>query len=67
MTATDQQILNAAKDRLLDIINGRVAEFYEGNDRARMLEIEKLETIISKYEAKVAATSNTSPIFRPIR
>lgn len=67
MTATDQQILNAAKDRLLDIINGRVAEFYEGNDRARMLEIEKLETIISKYEAKVSATANTAPIFRPIR
>lgn len=66
MSATDQQLLDAARDRLLDIIGGRVAEFSEGNESAKLLEISSLETIITKYEARVAATDG-GPICRPIR
>lgn len=66
MSTTDQQILDAARDRLLDIINGRVAEFREGMESARLLEIDRLESIITKYEARVSATDG-GPIFRPIR
>lgn len=65
MSVTDQQLLDAAKTRLLAILNGGVAEFAEGNERARLLEIDRLEKLIANYEQRVA-DANT-PIFRPVR
>jgi hypothetical protein len=65
MAASDQQILDAARDRLLAILTGGVAEFREGNDEARMLEIDRLESLIEKYEGRVATVD--VPVFRPVR
>lgn len=61
---TDQQILDAARSRLADILAGRVAEFSQGNYRARMLEISQLEKVITQYERRVAAAGG-SP-FSPV-
>lgn len=65
MAATDQQILDAARDRLLAVITGGVAEFKEAGEEARLLEIDRLEQVIEKYEARVAGAS--VPVFRPVR
>lgn len=65
MSVTDQQLLDAAKTRLLAILNGGVAEFAEGSERARMLEIDRLQKLIADYEQRVAEAS--TPIFRPVR
>ena len=65
MTATDQQILDAAKDAMLDILNGRTEEFQDGNEKARTLRIAELKSVIQEYESKVNAVSGN--VFRPIR
>lgn len=65
MSTTDQQILDAAKTRLLAILNGGVAEFAEGNESAKLLEIDRLQKLIDGYEARVAQASTAT--FRPIR
>lgn len=62
--ATDADILAASKTRLLAIINGGVAEFEEGGESARLLEIDKLEKLIAAYESRVAAA--TLPVFYPV-
>ncbi len=62
---TDQELLDSARTALKNILDGNVAEYYEGNDRARLLEIDRLERLIDKYEGKVNAS--THQILRPIR
>lgn len=63
--ASDAQILEASRTRLLEIIQGGVSEFWEGGERARLLEIDRLEKLIEKYEARVANAE--APLLRPLR
>lgn len=65
MATTDQELYDSARAALNNILDGNVAEFYEGSERARLLEIDRLEKIIEKYEAKLNAASHQ--ILRPIR
>lgn len=65
MAATDQQLLDAARDSLLAILEGRSEEFREASQSARLLAIDKLHDTIEKLERRIAAT-NYSP-FRQIR
>lgn len=65
MSASDQQILDAARDQLLAVLTAGVAEFGEGGERARMIEVDRLENLIEKYENKIARSSSGS-ILRPI-
>jgi len=65
MTATDQELLDAAKDALKDILLGRTEEFRDGNEQARTLRIKELQALIREYEAKVNASNGN--VFKPIR
>lgn len=64
MAASDQQILDAARDQLLRILSAGVEEFGEGGESARMLRIQELEQLIARYEARLA--SQAGPVFRPV-
>jgi len=65
MTATDQEILDAAKDALKAILLGRTEEFRDGDEQARTLRIKELQAVIREYEAKVNATNGN--VLKPIR
>ena len=65
MAATDQEILDAAKDALKDILTGRTEEFSDGDERARTLRIRELQAVIQEYEQKVNAAAGN--VFKPIR
>lgn len=65
MVATDQQILDAARDALYAILLGKSEEFREGNESARLLRIQELRGTIQEYEAKIAAASGS--VFKQIR
>lgn len=65
MAATDQQLLDAARDSLLAILEGRAEEFREASQSARLLAIDKLQATIERLESRVAA-ANYSP-FKQIR
>lgn len=64
MAVTTQDLLDEARSALLRILQGRAQEFYEQNDRVRLLEINRLNDLISDLERKVAAES--SPVFYPV-
>ena len=63
MTTTDQQILDAAKARLLAILSGGVAEYREGNGGARLLELKELRATISDYEVELAVAGRSYGAF----
>lgn len=65
MAATDQELLDAARDKLLEVITGGVEAFGEGGESARILQIEKLESLIQRLEARINATNGN--VFKPIR
>lgn len=59
---SDAEILEAARTRLLELLQAGVQEFSEGAERARMLELKQLQDIIDKYEGRTGA-----PGFYPIK
>lgn len=61
MAATDQEIVDAARDTLLAILEGKSEEFREATESARLLAIDKLQATIDKFEARIAA-ANYSPL-----
>lgn len=65
MAATDQEILDAAKDSLKDILTGKTEEFRDGNEMARTLRIKELQGVVREYESKVAASQGN--VFKPLR
>lgn len=65
MAATDQQILDSAKDSLYRILSADTAEWFEGGHRQRLLEIDRLQRVIDVYEKRVSAGSRRA--FMPIR
>jgi hypothetical protein len=66
MAATDQQILNEAKDSLLRILQTDTSSWSESQRNQQQLEIDKLERLIDRYETKTAAAGGRS-VFQPIR
>lgn len=58
---SDAEIYEAARTRLLELLQAGVQEFSEGEERARMLEIDKLQRIIDRYDSGLA------PRFVPIQ
>lgn len=65
MSATDQEILDAARDSLKDILTGKTEEFRHSSHSARLLQIKELRGTIREYEAKVNAASGN--VLKPIR
>jgi len=65
MPATDQQIADKARDSLARILDTDSTAWSEGERRQQQLEIDRLENIITKFEAK-AARSSGRKIFSPI-
>jgi hypothetical protein len=65
MAASDQTIADAARDSLLSILEGKSAEWAEASERARMLEIDRLQGVIDYFEKR--ANASGSPIFKPIK
>ena len=59
---SDSEILEAARTRLLELLQAGVQEFTEGAERARMLELKQLQAIVDKYESRT-----NPPGFYPIR
>jgi hypothetical protein len=66
MAASDQQIADNARDALNRILEADTSEWSEGERRQSMLEIDRLEDIITKFEAK-ASRSAGRRIFSPIK
>jgi hypothetical protein len=64
VAATDQQLLDAARDSLLRILGADVSEVSQQSKRARMLEIDRLQSLIETYERRLANESR--PVFRPV-
>lgn len=67
MAATDQQILDEARDSLLRILQSDTSSWGEAQRNARQLEIDKLERLIDRYETKVSASGGGRRICQPIR
>lgn len=65
MAATDQQIADEARDSLLRILQTDTSNWSEGERRQQQLEIDRLENIITKFEAK--ANRSGRRIFNPVR
>ena len=65
MVATDQDILDAARDALHSILLGKSEEFREGSESARLLRIQELRALIAEYEAKIGAATGST--FKQIR
>lgn len=65
MAATDQQIADNARDSLNRILQTDSSEWSEGERKQRALEIDRLQEIITTFEAK-AARSSGRRIFAPI-
>lgn len=65
MAATDQQIVDAARDSLLAIIEGKSEEFREASESVKTIEIQRLQGIITTFEARIAASNGIA--FRQIR
>jgi hypothetical protein len=55
MSASDQTIADNARDALNRILQTDTTEWSEGERRQSMLEIDRLEDIITKFEAKAPA------------
>lgn len=66
MTATDQQILNEAKDSLLRILQTDTSSWSEGERTQQQQQISQLQSLIDRYEKKVASAAGRR-LHRPIR
>ena len=66
MAATNQQILNEAKDSLLRILQTDTSSWSESQRTQQQLEIRALQDLIDRYEEKTAAGSGRR-IFQPVR
>lgn len=66
MAATDQQIADEARDSLLRILQSDTANWSDADKRQQQLEIDRLENIITKFEAK-AQRAGGRRIFQPVR
>lgn len=64
MTATDQQIANAARDSLKRILDTDTSSWSEAERQQQQLEIDRLTTVITEFEAK--ANRATRRLFRPV-
>lgn len=64
MAVTTQQLLDECNAALLRILSGRAAEFYEQNDRVRLLEIHRLQDLRKDLERQVS--QETGRVFMPI-
>jgi hypothetical protein len=65
MAASNQSIADAARDSLARILATDSAMWSEGERRQQMIEVDRLESIITKFEAK-AARSGGRRVFSPI-
>jgi hypothetical protein len=66
MAATDQQILDEARDSLLRILQSDTSSWSEMQRTQQQLQIDKLERLIDRYETKVSAAGGRR-IFHPVR
>lgn len=57
MAASDQEILDAAKDSLKRILDADTAQWGEAGHQQTLLRIEALQNTIEIYEKRVAAAS----------
>ncbi len=65
MTVTNQQILDQARQTLLDVLAGRVESYNALSESARMLKLDQLRETVREYEQKVAQDNGRS-VFQPI-
>lgn len=65
MAATDQAIADAARNSLLRILETDTTSWSEGERNQQQLELDRLEGIITTFEAKAARTGRR--IFVPVR
>lgn len=63
MAASDQAIADAARDSLARILATDSAAWSEGERRQQMTEIDRLEAIITKFEAKAARAGGRQILF----
>lgn len=61
MTATDQQILNEAKDSLLRILQSDTSSWSEFQRSQQQIQIKQLQDLIDRYETKTAASAGRQP------
>jgi len=66
MAATDQQILDEAKDSLLRILQTDTSSWSESARQQQQIQIRDLESLIDRYESKVASSAGRS-IAVPVR
>jgi len=66
MVATDQQILDEAKDSLLRILQTDTSSWSESARNQQQIQIRDLEALISRYEQKTSSSSGRR-IVQPIR
>lgn len=66
MTATDQQILNEAKDSLLRILQTDTSGWSEGERQQQQLQIKELRELISDFEGKVVGAGGRT-LIQPVR
>lgn len=64
MAVTTQELLDETNAALLRILQGRAAEFYEQNDRVRLLEIHRLQQL--RNDLQLQLNSETGRVFRPV-
>lgn len=66
MAATDQQILDEAKDSLLRILQTDTSSWSEQNRQQQQLQIRELRELISDYEGKLVGASGRT-LIQPVR
>ena len=66
VAATNQQIADKARDSLARILDTDTTAWSEGERRQQQLEIDRLEAIITKFEAKATRAAGRR-IFQPIK
>lgn len=66
MAATDQQILDEARDSLLRILQTDTSSWGEAQRNQQQIQIRDLEGLITRYEQKVAASGGRR-LLHPVR
>lgn len=66
MAATNQQILDEARDSLLRILQTDTSSWSESQRSQQQIQIRQLQDLIDRYEQKVTSESGRRP-FHPIR
>ena len=67
MAATNQQIVDNARDSLNRILQTDTSSWSEGARTQQQLEIDRLTDIIERFESKAAAASGNRQIFHPVK